>query len=438
MRVSVFGLGYVGSVTAACLGHKGHNVIGVDVNPDKVHAFNEGRSPVLEPGLAELIAEGRRSGNIDASQDERRAVAETDISFICVGTPSLPNGKLDVQVVERACEQIGAAIADKAERHVVVVRSTVLPGTAESVVVPALERNSGKTAGKDFGVCSNPEFLREGSAIKDFLEPGITVIGGDSPDDLREMRGLYEWAPGDVFETSLSAAEMIKYVCNSFHALKIAFANEIGTISKELGVEAEEVMGVFMADRRLNISPAYLKPGFAFGGSCLPKDLRALVYRAKETDLDLPLLTSILPSNSRHLQRAVDMILQLNDREVGLFGLSFKPGTDDLRESPHVELVKQLLGEGCNVRIWDPNVAMGRLIGSNRAFIEEYIPHIGSLLHDDMDEVIEGANVIVLGTTDVDKEELLSRLSPRHTVIDLVNLSRGDRLERERYEGICW
>ena len=436
--VSIFGLGYVGSVSAGCFAHKGHRVVGVDVNAAKVEAFNAGRSPVLEPGLDELLAEGRDQGRLEATTDTLRAVEETQVSFICVGTPSLPNGKLDVSVVERVCEQIGAALRSKRERHVVVLRSTVLPGTAESVAVPALEKASNKRAAIDFGICSNPEFLREGSAIADFLEPGLTVLGGQRPEDCSLLREVYFWVPGEVFETTLSAAEMIKYVCNGFHALKIAFANEIGTVCKHLDVDAEEVTRIFTADRRLNISAAYLKPGFAFGGSCLPKDLRALSYRVKELDLELPLLDSILPSNAQHLERAVDIILRLQKREVGLLGLSFKPGTDDLRESPHVQLVKRLLGEGCNVRIWDPNVALGRLIGSNRAYIEEYIPHIGSLLVDDPEEVIRGAEVIVLGTPSLDKETILSCLSEHQTVVDLVHLSKAERPVSEAYHGICW
>lgn len=438
VSVSVFGLGYVGAVTAGCLAHKQHRIVGVDVNPEKVDTLNAGQSPVLEPQLADLIAAGRATGQIEATSDARRAVAETDVSVICVGTPSLPNGKLDVGIVEKVCREIGAALKEKDTRHVVVLRSTVLPGTAASVAVPALEESSGKTAFRQFGVCSNPEFLREGSAIADFLEPGLTVLGGESEDDLAVLRRLYTWVPGEVFETSLAAAEMIKYVCNGFHALKVAFANEVGTLCKHLDVDAEEVTRIFTSDRRLNISPAYLKPGFAFGGSCLPKDLRALTYRAKELDLELPLLNAILPSNAQHLDRAADIVLALGERRVALLGLSFKAGTDDLRESPHVQLVKRLLGEGCSVKVWDPNVALGRLIGSNRAFIEEYIPHIGSLLQDDLQEVVDGSDVIVFGTTDVDREAVVSYLSDRHLVIDLVNLKKSDRPAASGYDGICW
>ncbi len=437
-RVSVFGLGYVGSVTAGCLAHRGHEVYGVDVNPTKVEAFNAGRSPVLEPQLDELIAEGLENGRIRATTDTVGAVSATDISFICVGTPSLPNGKLDVSVVEHVCEQIGGALRDKEAPHLVVLRSTVLPGTAEGVAIPALEKASGKQVGDGFHVCSNPEFLREGSAVADFLEPPMTVLGGQTAEATGNLRQLYEWTPGDIFETSLNAAEMIKYACNCFHALKIAFANEFGSLCKELEVDAEEMTDIFVADNRLNISAAYLKPGFAFGGSCLPKDLRAITYRAKELDVGLPLLSSILPSNDQHLERAVELILEQKQREVALLGLSFKPDTDDLRESPQVQLVKRLLGEGCTVRIWDPNVSLGRLIGSNRSFIEEYIPHIGSLLHEDLATVINGAGVVVLGTTSVDKDTVLSCLTDEQTVIDLVHLNKADRPVAGSYHGICW
>ena len=437
-RVSVFGLGYVGSVTAGCLAHRGHEVHGVDINPAKVASLNSGKSPVLEPRLDELISEGIEGKRIRATTDTTEAVSESEVSFICVGTPSLPNGKLDASVVEHVCEQIGEALRHKADKHLVVLRSTMLPGTAENVALPAIEKTSGKLATEGFEVLSNPEFLREGSAVADFLEPPMTVIGGQNADATRSLRELYEGTPGDIFETSLATAEMIKYSCNCFHALKVAFANEFGALCKRLGVDAEEMTNVFLADDRLNISPAYLRPGFAFGGSCLPKDLRALTYRAKELDVGLPLLNAILPSNEEHIDRAVDLILGRKRRDIALLGLSFKPGTDDLRESPHVQLAKRLLGEGCNLRIWDPNVSLGRLIGSNRAFIEEYIPHIGSLLRDDLTEVIDGAAVIVLGTTGIDKDTLLEHVSEDQAVIDLVNLSKADRPATGGYEGICW
>jgi GDP-mannose 6-dehydrogenase len=436
--ISIFGLGYVGCVTAACLAHKGHNVLGVDLNPDKVALMDSGKSPIHEPGMNQMVAEAVQSCRLHATTDSAAAVAKTDVSILCVGTPSLRNGKLDLGHIEPVCAEIGRAIAGKHAFHLVVLRSTVLPGTAQQLVIPALEKASGKKFGKGFGVCVNPEFMREGTAIADFLEPAMTVIGAADPAHAAILRELYAWAPGRVFETSFTSAEMVKYACNSWHALKVAFANEIGTMAKELGVDAEAVVEIFCADTRLNISPAYLKPGFAFGGSCLPKDVRAFNYRAKELDLELPLFESIMPSNEVHLKRAVEMVLNTGKKRIGQLGLSFKAATDDLRESPQVQLAKQLLGEGRQLQIWDDNVSMGRLIGSNRQYIEEVIPHIGSLLCHDMKQVIEGAEVVVIATR-VDREKLVALLRADQIVIDLVNLEKARRPAAPgRYEGICW
>jgi GDP-mannose 6-dehydrogenase len=373
-QVSVFGLGYVGSVTAACLASKGHSVIGVDTSPFKVEQLDAGRSPIVEPGMQELIKQAHNAGQLRATTDSAAAVMQTDISFLCVGTPSLRSGKLDLGQMEPVCREIGNVLKAKDSFHLVVLRSTVLPGTAESIVIPALEQASGKRLGKAFGVCVNPEFMREGTAVADFLEPAITIIGAGDAQHVAFLRELYAWAPGRIFETSFRSAEMVKYVCNAWHAVKVSFANEVGTLAKELGVDAEAVVNIFVADTKLNISSSYLKPGFAFGGSCLPKDVRALNYRAKELDLQLPLLESLLPSNEEHLERAVNMILGTGKRNIGMLGLSFKPATDDLRESPHVLIVKRLLGEGRQILIWDENVSLGQLIGSNRQYIDEVIP----------------------------------------------------------------
>src|SRR5438128_5470209 len=307
--ISVFGLGYVGMVTAVCLAHKGRKVVGVDLSPAKIEALRSGRRPVVEPRISELVAEGSKACRLQASSDAASPVRKTDISFLCVGTPSLRNGKLDLGHIEPVCRQIGEALREKDSFHLVVLRSTVLPGTAESIVVPTLEKSSRKRMGQDFGVCVNPEFMREGTAVADFLEPAITIIGAADPAHSVMLRQLYAWVPGRVFETSFRSAEMAKYVCNAWHAVKVAFANEVGTLAKELGVDAEAVVEIFTADTKLNISPTYLKPGFAFGGSCLPKDVRALNYRAKELDLDLPLFQSIMASNDEHLERAVEMVL---------------------------------------------------------------------------------------------------------------------------------
>jgi GDP-mannose 6-dehydrogenase len=437
-QVSVFGLGYVGSVTAACLASKGHAVVGVDTSASKVEQLDAGRSPIVEPGVKELIDQAHRSTKLRATTDSAAAVMQTDISFLCVGTPSLRSGKLDLGHMEPVCREIGKVLKNKDGFHLVVVRSTVLPGTAENILIPALEQTSGKRMGKAFGVCVNPEFMREGTAVADFLEPAMTIIGAADAHHAALLRELYAWAPGRIFETSFRSAEMVKYVCNAWHAVKVSFANEVGTMAKELGVDAEAVTEIFTADTKLNISSTYLKPGFAFGGSCLPKDVRALNYRAKELDLRLPLFDSILPSNDEHLKRAIEMVLDTGKRNIAILGLSFKAATDDLRESPQVQLVKHLLGEGCTIKIWDDNVSLGRLIGSNRQYIEQAIPHIGSLLENDIGQILKNAEVVVIGSRGISRAQLQPHLRPDHTVVDLVNLERARRPAAANYEGICW
>jgi len=437
--ISVFGLGYVGSVSAACFAHKGNRVVGVDLNGSKVETLNAGKSPIVEARLDELIGESHRACCLRATTDARVAVLETEISLLCVGTPSQRNGKLDLSGVARVCEQIGEALREKKDFHWVVLRSTVLPGTTESVVVPTLEKASRKKAGTDFGVCFHPEFLREGSAIADFFEPTFTVLGTFADSDTNVLRELYKWAPGKLFETSATTAEMVKYMCNAYHAVKVGFANEIGTLCREMHVDTQAVTEIFLSDTKLNVSQAYLRPGFAFGGSCLPKDLRALTYRAKELDLKLPLLEALMPSNVAHIERAVESVLRMNKRKIGVLGLSFKSGTDDLRESPLVHMVKRLLGEGCDCRIWDENVRLGQLIGSNRQFIEETIPHIGTLLCTTLEEALDSAEVVILGTKLADREDLERRLQPGMMVLDLVNLDKQHRVRKNQfYEGICW
>ena len=410
--ISILGMGYVGCVSAACFAHMGHRVIGVDVNASKVETLEAGRSPILEDRMDELVSEGHAAGRLHATTDARAAIFDSDISFICVGTPGMRNGNIDLRHLERVCTDLGAALRDKKQYHTVVVRSTVLPGTTESLVLPVIERTSGLRAGVDFGVCYNPEFMREGSAVADFLQPPHTVLGAVQSENLRPLRQLYESLGGATFETAIPVAEMVKYVSNAFHALKVGFANEIGTLCKNLGVDTESVIRIFKADTKLNISSAYLSPGFAFGGRCLPKDLRALAYRAKELDLCLPLLDSISRSNAEHLDRAAEMVLHTGKNRVAMLGLSFKAATDDLRESPHVRLVKRLLGEGREIRIWDENVSLGRLIGSNRQYIEEVIPHFGSLLSASLSEALENSEVIVIGTREVDPIILWQNLKP--------------------------
>jgi GDP-mannose 6-dehydrogenase len=435
--ISLFGLGYVGSVSAACFAHMGHKVTGVDISRTKVEMLDSGRTPIIEARMEELVAAANKSCRLHATNDSVAAVLASDISFVCVGTPSLRSGKLDLSHVEHVSREIGSALKQKSSFHTVVLRSTVLPGTTETLMIPAIEQTSGKKCGVDFAVCYNPEFMREGSAVADFLQPPYTIFGSQNPEHLAPLRELYKEIPGTVFETSIRVAEMVKYVSNLYHAVKVGFANEVGTLCKHLAVESDQVTKIFMSDTKLNISSAYLSPGFAFGGSCLPKDLRAITHRAKELDLELPMLESLMPSNAQHIERGVEAVLRTGKRKIAMLGLSFKAGTDDLRESPQVQLIKRLLGEGCQIKIWDRDVSLARLAGSNRQYIEEVIPHIGSLLSADMPQVVDGAEVVIVGTK-IDKAELAKLLKPVQTVIDLVNLDPNRRPEAASYEGICW
>jgi len=435
--ISLFGLGYVGSVSAACFAHMGHKVTGVDISKTKVEMLDSGRSPIIEARMEELVAAANKSCRLHATTDSVAAVLASDISFVCVGTPSLRSGKLDLSHVEHVSREIGTALKQKSSFHTVVLRSTVLPGTTETLMIPAIEGSSSKKCGADFAVCYNPEFMREGSAVADFLQPPYTIFGSQNAEHLAPLRELYKEVPGTVFETAIRVAEMVKYVSNLYHAVKVGFANEVGTLCKHLGVESDQVTKIFMSDTKLNISSAYLAPGFAFGGSCLPKDLRAITHRAKELDLELPMLESLMPSNAQHIDRGVEAVLRTGKRKIAMLGLSFKAGTDDLRESPQVQLIKRLLGEGCQIKIWDRDVSLARLAGSNRQYIEEVIPHIGSLLSADMPEVISGAEVVIVGTK-VEKGELTKLLSAKQVVIDLVNLDPSRRPQVATYEGICW
>jgi len=439
LSVSVFGLGYVGSVSAACFASMGHKVIGVDVSRAKVEMLDSGRTPIIEARMSELVAEAKRASRLHATTDATEAVLNSDVSFVCVGTPSLKNGKLDLSHIESVAREIGGAIRQKKSAHVFVLRSTVLPGTTGTVALPILEKESGKKCGRDFTVCYNPEFMREGSAVADFLNPPYTILGASDKNHLAPLRELYKDLPAQLYETTIPVAEMVKYFSNCYHALKIGFANEMGTMCKHLGVDAQEVTKIFTSDTKLNISPAYLSPGFAFGGSCLPKDLRAITYKAKELDLKLPVLESLMPSNAVHIDRAVDMVMSTGKKKIAQLGLSFKAGTDDLRESPQVQLIKRLMGEGLEVRIWDEDVSLGRLAGANRQYIEEVIPHIGSVLTADLESVMRSAEVVILGNNSASRERLAQYLRPDQIVIDLIHLDRTKRPEGAKaYEGICW
>jgi GDP-mannose 6-dehydrogenase len=438
MKVSVFGLGYVGSVSAASFAAEGHEVVGVDVHAGKVAAINEGRSPIVEPGLEGLLQDGVAAGRLRATTSTQEAVDGTDVSLICVGTPSRRNGSLDLTYLVRVCEQIGDALRDKAGYHVVVVRSTVLPGTTQREVIPALERQSGRTFGEGFGVAVNPEFLREGSALKDFRHPPLTLIGHNHAADAAPARALYEAIDAPLDATSIQVAEMMKYTSNAWHAVKVVFANEIGNLCKRVGVDSHEVMDIFCQDDKLNLSSYYLKPGFAFGGSCLPKDVRALQYRAREVDLDLPLINSLLESNRLQVAHALERIVDSGRKRVGLLGFSFKAGTDDLRESPLVVLAEALLGKGYELRIYDRNVSLARLVGANKQYIEEQIPHLSRHLCSDIDEVVAGSDVIVIGNGAPEFAEAVTRSREDQLIIDLVRLPLDFSRVPAAYDGICW
>jgi GDP-mannose 6-dehydrogenase len=437
-RISIFGLGYVGAVSLACLARDGHRVTGVDIDATKLDLIRAGKSPILEEGIQELMRDVMDSGRVTVTRDAAQAVHDTEISFVCVGTPSAANGSQDLGAILRLAEQIGAALKTKREFHTLVIRSTVQPGTVEEKLEPILESASGKKSGVDFGLCFQPEFLREGSSIRDYDHPPYTIVGGNCEAAVNSLRDIFQHLEGRFLVTSIRVAEALKMSCNAFHALKITFANEIGRISQALGIDSHEVMRLVCADTRLNISPAYLKPGFAFGGSCLPKDLRALAQIAKQNDTEIPMLASLLVSNRMHVEHAVDKVLKLGRPRVGMLGLSFKTGTDDLRESPLVMVAKRLLGEGCELRIFDPEVHLSRLLGANRSYIDAHIPHLGSLLCDDIGAMIEPSEVILVGLQQTALDAALqARVRPDHHVIDLVNLPNRDLL-RCRYEGVCW
>jgi GDP-mannose 6-dehydrogenase len=437
LRISIFGLGYVGTVSAGCFARDGHEVIGVDPVRTKVDLINAGQSPIIEVEIGEIIAATAKNGRLRATVDNQEAVNNTDISFVCVGTPSQVNGNLDLTYIRRVCELIGSAIKNKPVRHTVVIRSTILPGTMRQIIIPTLEEYSGKKAGKDFGVCNNPEFLREGSAVKDFDAPPKTVIGEVDRESGELLAKLYEKLLAPLIRTNVETAEMVKYVDNSWHALKIGFANEIGNLCKSLSIDAHDVMNIFCQDRKLNISPAYLLPGFAFGGSCLPKDLRALAYKAKMNDLELPIMNAILPSNELQVSKGVQLITQSGHKRIGVLGFSFKAGTDDLRESPMIEVIERLIGKGYDLRIFDHNVNLASLVGANREFILNHIPHISRLMVNGVDAVLDHAQTVVIGNKDPQFETVPKRLREGQHLVDFVRIT-NQRSENGKYDGICW
>src|SRR5947208_16189254 len=434
MRVSVFGLGYVGCVTAACLARTGHDVVGVDVNEEKVEMVNAAMSPVVEPGLAELLAEVVGARRLRATTSTQEAVARTALSLICVGTPGRVNGQLDLRAIERVGMAIGEALTARGEPHTVVLRSTVLPGVTEGVLVPAILSGAGPAYRPRLRVAVNPEFMREGSSLRDFSTPPLTLVGCDDPETVGLLRSLYAGVDAPFVHAAVRTAEMVKYVANAFHALKVCFANEIGDLCAALGADAHEVMRIFLMDRKLNVSQAYLRPGFAFGGSCLPKDLRALMHAARTVDVSLPLLSAILPSNDGQIRRAVETVLETRKRRIGVVGLAFNAGTDDLREGPLVALIEALIGKGCDVRVLDPNVAIARLRGANRRYIEEEIPHIASLICDSVESLLAHAEVLVVGNAAAEATRAVAAAGPDRVVVDL---TRGAARRRAdvRYAG---
>jgi GDP-mannose 6-dehydrogenase len=438
LKISIFGLGYVGAVSLACLARDGHEVVGVDVDPAKLDLIRAGRTPVVEEGMVDLMASVVASGRVFVTTDAHEAVARTDMSLICVGTPSAPNGSQDQSAMLRFAEDAGAALADKRTPHIIIFRSTLVPGTVEDVLVPILERTSGRRAGVDFHVGFQPEFLREGSSIRDYDKPPFTIVGTSSEIAAREVQALFGHLPCEFHVTSIRAAETVKYCCNNFHALKITFANETARLCEALRVDPFEVMNLVCKDRQLNISPAYLKPGFAFGGSCLPKDLRATMHIAKTRDVELPMLSAVLASNRDHIEHAIAKVMATGLRRVGMIGLSFKPGTDDLRESPLVLLAEHFVGKGLAVLVYDPDVHLSNLLGANRRFIERHLPHIGSLIRRDLAEVVAASEVLVVGFNDANTARAL-RESVRddQVVIDLAGLPGGSK-GFARYQGLCW
>jgi len=427
MNIAVFGLGYVGCVSAACLADREHQVVGVDVDPHKVALVARGEASVIEPGLDDLLASVVQRGLLRATTDTADAVRGCEVSLVCVGTPSLLNGSLDVTAILRVMEQIGEALSRSDRYHVIAVRSTLLPGFLDTLI-GVIERSSGRTVGADIGLCVNPEFLREGTAISDFQTPPFTVIGSSDARSGDLVEGLYAGIAAPVYRVNARSASMVKYASNAYHALKVSFANEMGVLCSALGIDSHEVMDVFVQDRRLNVSAAYLKPGFAFGGSCLPKDLRALLYAAKTNDVEVPVLRSVLPSNDLHIQRVVDTLTALEYRDVALLGLSFKPGTDDLRESPLVRLAEALIGKGFRLSIYDSDVSMSNVFGRNRAYIERVLPHISDLLKTDLDQVVGGAQVVIIGKRSEAADKVRRQIRADQRIIDLTRGEQGQPL----------
>jgi len=438
LNIAIIGLGYVGCVSAACLASTGHNVIGVDISPDKVDLINAGKSPIIEKDIDKLVSDAVSAGKLSATSEVGTAISKSDLSMICVGTPSRPNGSLELEYIRNSVADVAQALKGRSEFHVVTIRSTMLPGTLENVVLPLLEEKSGRKVGNDIGLCVNPEFLREGTAIADYRNPPFTLVGAWDEQSASPLRQVYGDLDKPFLQVDIRVAEMVKYSCNIFHALKVGFANEIGVMCKELQIDSHKVMDIFKQDTELNISTSYLTPGFAFGGSCLPKDLRAVTHKAKELDVSIPILESILPSNQIHINRAFELVQQTGCKKIGILGLSFKAGTDDLRESPIVQLAEKLLGKGYEISIYDANVIMANLLGANKQFIEQVIPHLAKLLNDSLDSVISSSDVLILGQKLEEFGGLQNQITDEHHVIDLVRALEDNSNAENHYQGICW
>lgn len=438
MKISIFGLGYVGAVSLACLGRDGHEVTGVDIDKSKLDLIKAGKSPIVEEGIIDLVRDVVATGRIHVTDNAEDAISSTDLSFVCVGTPSQSNGSQNLDALTRLSEQIGTALKGKDGHHTIVVRSTVQPGTVENQVIPTIEEYSGKSAQVDFSVCFQPEFLREGCSVSDYDGPPMTVVGVVEEKAAAQLREVFGHLPCKFIETDIRTAETLKYACNTFHALKISFANEIGRVCQALGSDSNKVMELLCEDKQLNISSTYLRPGFAFGGSCLPKDLRALLYLAKSHDVEIPMLAGMVPSNRLHVEHAAKMILERGERSIGLIGLSFKSGTDDLRESPLVDLVERMIGKGMNLKIYDPEVRISQLIGANKRYIEEVVPHIGSLMCESVEEAMQDAAIVVVGLSDSElMSELYKHSRENQFILDLAGVPEPTKLRGE-YRGVCW
>jgi GDP-mannose 6-dehydrogenase len=438
MNISIFGLGYVGAVSLACLSRDGHTVIGVDIDSSKLDLIRSGKTPVVEEGMVELMTRVAASGRMSVTTDVTQAVLDSELSLICVGTPSAPNGSQDQSAILNLASALGRAMRRKTSGHIFVFRSTLVPGTVEQVLKPIIERESGLRDGEGFHLCFQPEFLREGTSIRDYDKPPYTIVGGSTEAAVTRLRELFGHLPCEFHATSIRAAEMVKYCCNNFHALKITFANETARLCEALGVDPFQVMDLVCKDRQLNISAAYLKPGFAFGGSCLPKDLRATMYLAKTRDVELPMLGSVLPSNRTHLEHAIAKVLASGKRRIGMIGLSFKTGTDDLRESPLVLLAEQFIGKGLSVLVYDPDVYLSQLLGANRRFIEQHIPHIGSLIRGEIEGVIAESDILVVGLNSAETFQALARHAREdQIVLDLVKIPQRETLPCT-VTGLCW